>query len=84
MAEAAELTLKLLKLGLDQEAYRSDGCKGTMVRPVPMFAALRKSASGPLLKYLKPLCISDSWGGPEGPGGSSIRRELTHKRHRPN
>jgi hypothetical protein len=33
------------------------------------------TAYGPLLKCLKLLRISAFWGGPEGPGGGSIRRE---------
>jgi hypothetical protein len=34
-----------------------------------------RSQTGPLLKCLKLLGISAFWGGPEGPGSGSIRRE---------
>jgi hypothetical protein len=36
---------------------------------------VHESAPGPLLKCLKLLGISAFWGGPEGPGSGSIRRE---------
>jgi hypothetical protein len=39
------------------------------------FFAAREAACGPQLKRLKLLRISAFWGGPEGPEGSSIRRE---------
>ena len=57
------------------EPYHNYGCRERWFALVPMFAALRKSASGPVLKSLKLLRISAFWGGPEDPGGGSIRRE---------
>jgi len=48
---------------------------GLEVEVLPIFFAAREAAFGPLLKCLKLLRISAFWGGPEGAGGGSIRRE---------